>query len=49
MGYDPRQNSCFKFQVVDLNFELQHFNFTAEFKNSHLEFTLLENVFTIVF
>ena len=32
-GYDPGQNSWFEFSIVDFNFQIQHLNFTAEFKN----------------
>ena len=40
MAYDPRQNSWFVFLIAHLNFQLQHFNFTAEFNISHSSFRI---------
>ena len=50
-GLDPRQNSRFEFSTNDFIFPTYDLNFTAEFKNYTVpvEFTSLENVFTLVF
>ena len=40
MAYHPRQNSWFEFQIVHLNFQLQHLNVIAEFKILHFSFRI---------
>ena len=51
MAYDPRQNSWFKFLVHHLNFKPQQFilQLNSKFYTLLLDFTSLENVFTLVF
>ena len=39
-GYDPGQNSWFEFSIGDFNFQIQHLNFTAEFKNLYSSFRI---------
>ena len=39
-GYDPGQNSWFEFSIADFNFQIQHLNFTAEFKNLYSSFRI---------
>ena len=39
-GYDLGQNSWFEFSIADFNFQIQHLNFTAEFKNLYSSFRI---------